>query len=196
MSKSKELVFATHNANKVREIQTAVGDKLNLLTLEDIGCLNDIEETGLTIEANATIKSKFVYQTYGFNCFADDTGLEVEALNQSPGVYSARYAGSQKNDSQNIDLLLSNLKGVYNRKARFRTVISLIMDGSEYFFEGVLKGNITTERIGTKGFGYDAIFMPLGLNQTLAQLDITTKSNISHRGIAITQLIAFLSAKT
>jgi XTP/dITP diphosphohydrolase len=192
----KELVFATHNTNKVREIQTAVGDKLNLLTLEDIGCLNDIEETGLTIEANASIKSKFVYNIYGFNCFADDTGLEVEALNQSPGVYSARYAGIPKNDSQNIDLLLSNLKGVYNRKAQFRTVISLIMDGSEYFFEGVLKGNITTERIGTKGFGYDSIFTPLGLNQTLAQLDITTKSNISHRGIAIRQLIAFLSAKT
>jgi XTP/dITP diphosphohydrolase len=196
MNMFKELVFATHNTNKVREIQTAVGDKLNLLTLEDIGCLNDIEETGLTIEANASIKSKFVYNIYGFNCFADDTGLEVEALNQSPGVYSARYAGIPKNDSQNIDLLLSNLKGVYNRKAQFRTVISLIMDGSEYFFEGVLKGNITTERIGTKGFGYDSIFTPLGLNQTLAQLDITTKSNISHRGIAIRQLIAFLSAKT
>jgi XTP/dITP diphosphohydrolase len=188
----KQFVFATHNANKASEIQKIVGEQHLIKTLTDIGCNEEIPETGDTLEANASIKSAYVNTQYHLNCFADDTGLEVEALNGEPGVYSARYAGDQKKDAANIELLLQNLKNVENRTAQFRTVISLIMDGKEYLFEGILKGTITYECIGNNGFGYDPIFKPLNSDITLAQMSMEEKNKISHRAKAVSKLIAFL----
>jgi XTP/dITP diphosphohydrolase len=190
--KQTVLVFATHNAHKAKEIQQIVGDHFIIRTLSDIGCTEDIPETGSTLAENASIKSRYVYDTYRLNCFADDTGLEVEVLNGAPGVYSARYAGEAKNDQANMDLLLQNIKGADNRKARFRTMISLIIDANEMLFEGELKGEIITEKTGTNGFGYDPIFKPEGLENTLAQMDLAAKNTISHRARAFAKLTAFL----
>jgi XTP/dITP diphosphohydrolase len=186
------LVFATNNQHKAAEIQLLVGDAYEIKTLADIGCLEDIAETGSTLEENASIKSRYVYARYGLNCFADDTGLEVQALNGAPGVFSARYAGPQKNDEDNIRALLTNLKEHTHRYARFRTVISCILDGNETLFEGVLEGEITTTRSGANGFGYDPVFKPEGVERTLAEMSTAEKNEISHRAKATTKLIQFL----
>ncbi len=169
------LVFATHNLNKAAEIQQLLGASFELKTLNDIGCLEEIPETGLTLQENASIKSRYVFEKYGLDCFADDTGLEVAALDNKPGVFSARYAGLHKSDQDNMDLLLLNLQQQVNRSAHFRTVISLIQGGAECFFEGKLSGTICTEKSGTKGFGYDPIFKPVGFDITLAQMELEKK---------------------
>ncbi|MES2561014.1 MAG: RdgB/HAM1 family non-canonical purine NTP pyrophosphatase [Bacteroidota bacterium] len=188
----KILVFATNNKYKATEIQQLVGDGFEIKTLEDIACREDIVESGLSLTENATIKSKYVFNTYGLDCFADDTGLEVEALNGAPGVYSARYAGSQKSDGDNIGLLLANMEQQSNRKARFRTVISCMLNGEENLFEGILEGEIIREPIGTNGFGYDPVFKPLHSHKTLAELNTAEKNEISHRAKATRKLIQFL----
>ncbi|AMS27352.1 deoxyribonucleotide triphosphate pyrophosphatase [Bacteroidetes bacterium UKL13-3] len=188
----KVLVFATHNKNKVFEVQQLLGDGFEIRTLSDIACHDEIEETGLTLSENASIKSSFVFNKYGLSCFADDTGLEVSALNGAPGVFSARYAGVQKSDNDNINLLLHNLKGNSNREARFKTVISCILDGKETFFEGILEGQIVSEKVGENGFGYDPIFKPNNYNITLAQMTIDEKNKISHRAKATLKFIEFL----
>jgi XTP/dITP diphosphohydrolase len=186
------LVFATHNAHKAQEIQQLVGSSYLIKTLTDIGCSDDIAETGSTLAENAQIKSRFVYEKFGLDCFADDTGLEVDILGGSPGVYSARYAGPQRSDADNINLLLQNLEGKTNRTAQFRTVISLIQGGKETVFEGILRGAINTTPQGDNGFGYDPVFEPEGSKLTLAQISMEEKNNISHRARAMQQLITFL----
>jgi XTP/dITP diphosphohydrolase len=187
-----ELVFATHNANKAKEIQHLVGDRFMIRTLTDIGCTEDIPETGSTLEENASIKSRYVYDTYGLNCFADDTGLEVKALDGAPGVYSARYAGDARNDNANMDLLLQRLQHNAQRDARFRTVISLRINGTETLFEGELTGRIRESKAGSNGFGYDPVFEPHGDDRSLAQMELAEKNSISHRAKAFARLIAFL----
>lgn len=191
----KILVFATNNKNKAAEIQQLVGDVYEIKTLADIGCHDDIAETGLTLEENATIKSSYVFNKYGLNCFADDTGLEVEALNGAPGVYSARYAGEQKSDDDNIDLLLSNMAQYSNKNARFRTVVSCMLNGVETIFDGVLEGAIVNQRKGNNGFGYDPVFKPVDSNRTLAEMTTDEKNEISHRARATRKLIQFLKEK-
>lgn len=188
-----KLVFATNNAHKLEEISSILGDKIELLSLKDIGCHEDIPETADTLEGNALLKSSFIYRNYGLNSFGDDTGLEVEALGGAPGVYSARYAGGEGHDSQaNMRKLLRELEGVENRKARFRTVISLILDGKEYLFEGIINGEIIKEKRGGSGFGYDPIFKPEGYEQTFAELGAEVKNEISHRALAVKKLAQFL----
>ena len=187
-----KLVFASINHNKILEIRHQLPTEIELLSLEDIGCLEDIPETADTIEGNAILKANYVTQKYGYNCFADDTGLEVEALNGAPGVYSARYAGEQKNSSDNIDKLLAELEGKSKRNARFKTVIALNLDGEQHLFTGIVNGEITTERAGDNGFGYDPVFKPEGLSYTFAQISIDEKQALSHRGRAVGQLIEFL----
>lgn len=188
-----KLVFATNNAHKLEEISSILGDKIELLSLKDIGCHEDIPETADTLEGNALLKSSFIYRNYGLNSFGDDTGLEVEALGGAPGVYSARYAGGEGHDSQaNMRKLLRELEGVENRKARFRTVISLILDGKEYLFEGIINGEIIKEKRGGSGFGYDPIFKPEGYEQTFAELGAGVKNEISHRALAVKKLAQFL----
>jgi XTP/dITP diphosphohydrolase len=187
-----KLVFATNNQHKLTEVRSILGNKFEILSLADIGCNDDIPETAETLEGNASIKAWYVARNYGMNCFADDTGLEVEALDMRPGVYSARYAGSQKSSSDNMNKLLFELDKINNRKARFRTVISLIIDNEEKLFEGIVDGNIISEKIGDEGFGYDPLFKPLGYEQTFAQMDIDEKNKISHRGRAVEKLIAYL----
>ncbi|QEE50901.1 non-canonical purine NTP diphosphatase [Flavobacterium alkalisoli] len=187
-----KLVFASNNKNKIQEIRHQLPIDIELLSLEDIGCFEDIPETADTIEGNAVIKANYVTETYGYNCFADDTGLEVEALNGEPGVYSARYAGEQKDANDNMDKLLSNLEGKENRKALFKTVIALNLDGQQHLFTGIVNGEITTEKAGDKGFGYDPVFKPVGLNLTFAQISMNEKAKLSHRGRAVQQLIDFL----
>jgi XTP/dITP diphosphohydrolase len=189
-----ELVFATNNVHKLEEIKAAVGNAIRIRSLEEIGFTDDIPETGQTLEANTSQKSHYIFQKYGINCFADDTGLEVEALDGRPGVFSARYAGPEQDHNKNIDKLLRELNDHKNRKARFRTVISLVLDGKEYLFEGIANGSILTERHGSKGFGYDPIFQPVGYKQSFAEMDLEEKNKISHRGRAIQKLIAFLQA--
>ncbi|MBK1438967.1 non-canonical purine NTP diphosphatase [Parapedobacter sp. ISTM3] len=188
-----ELVFATNNAHKLEEVQAMVGNDIRLLTLADIGCTDDIPETGGTFEANASQKSSYLYTKYGYDCFADDSGLEVEALNNEPGVYSARYSGTRDME-KNIDLLLSRLGNHPNRKARFRTVISLLLDGKTYFFEGVVEGEIGYKRQGSGGFGYDPLFTPDGYDKTFAEMAAAEKNAISHRAIAVAKLAEFLKA--
>lgn len=188
-----KLVFATNNAHKLEEVSAMLGDTFELLSLNDINCHADIPETADTLEGNARLKASFVYQNYGFNCFADDTGLEVEALGGAPGVYSARYAGGEGHDSEaNMRKLLAELEGKDNRKARFRTAISLILDGKEYLFEGIVNGEITTEKRGDSGFGYDPVFRPDGYEQTFAELGHEIKNQISHRARAVQKLCEFL----
>jgi XTP/dITP diphosphohydrolase len=187
-----ELVFATNNLNKLEEIQSMLGNKFHLLSLTDIGCNVEIPETTPTIEGNASQKAHYIFDEYQLNCFADDTGLEIEALNNEPGVYSARYAGDERNFEANIRLVLSKLNGVVNRKARFRTVISLITDGEEHFFEGIVNGLLLDYKRGEAGFGYDPIFVPDGYSLTFAEMTMEMKNTISHRGIAFRRLIEHL----
>jgi XTP/dITP diphosphohydrolase len=190
-----ELVFATNNQHKLEEIKKAVGTKFKILSLEEIGCNEDIAETAETLEGNASIKSHYIFDNFGKNCFGDDTGLEIEALNGRPGVYSARYGGPGHDHEKNMDRVLSELKGIDNRKARFRTVISLILDGKEYQFEGIVNGEILIERQGNKGFGYDPIFLPNGYQVSFAEMDLDAKNKISHRGKAVSKLLQHLKKK-
>jgi XTP/dITP diphosphohydrolase len=187
-----QIVFASNNKNKIKEIQLLVSDTIQILSLEEIGCTEDIPETADTIEGNAILKANYVTEKFGFNCFADDSGLEVDALNGEPGVFSARYAGEPKNDENNIDKLLANLKEIKNKKANFKTVICLNLNGKQQLFTGIINGQIIEERVGTNGFGYDPIFVADGYQKTFAELTLEEKSNISHRGIAVKQLITFL----
>ena len=186
-----KLVFATNNAHKLEEVQAVVGNNFPIVTLADIGCTDDIPETGDTFEANASQKSTYLYTKYGYDCFADDSGLEVEALNNEPGVYSARYSGTRDME-QNIDLLLQRLGDHTNRRARFRTVISLRIGEQEYFFEGAVAGEIGFDRQGDGGFGYDPLFTPSGYQKTFAQMAAAEKNAISHRAIAVAKLADFL----
>ena len=188
-----ELVFATNNPHKLEELRRIAGAALSVRSLEDIGCSDDIPETAPTLEGNALQKARFIYQKYGCNCFADDTGLEVEALGGAPGVYSARYAGEGHDVQANMALLLKNLQGHSDRKARFRTVIALIIDGEEYTFDGVVEGEILPQPRGLQGFGYDPVFLPTGWTKTFAEASPEEKNAISHRGRATQKLIEFLN---
>jgi XTP/dITP diphosphohydrolase len=190
-----QLVFASNNKNKIKEIQLLVPQSIQVLSLEDIGCFEEIPETANTIEGNAIQKANYVTDKYGYNCFADDTGLEVEALNGEPGVYSARYAGDQKDATDNMDKLLNNLKDKSKRTAQFKTVIALNLNGNQILFTGIIKGKIIEDKVGTNGFGYDPIFVADGYTKTFAELSIEEKSTISHRGFAVKQLVDFLAAK-
>ncbi|MDN3677193.1 non-canonical purine NTP diphosphatase [Flavobacterium paronense] len=187
-----QLVFASNNQNKIKEIQLLLPDSIQVLSLSAIGCLEEIPETADTIEGNAILKANYVTEKYGYNCFADDTGLEVETLNGEPGVYSARYAGEKKDANDNMDKLLLNLQEESNRSAQFKTVIALNLNGSQTLFTGIIKGKIIKEKIGTNGFGYDPIFVADGYTKTFAELTIEEKSKISHRGLAVKQLVDFL----
>ena len=180
----KTIVFATNNSHKLEEVRAIVSGMINIVSLSDIGCHDDIPETADTLEGNALLKAKYVKERFGYDCFADDTGLEVEALNGEPGVRSARYAGETQDSNANMDKLLQELNDKQNRKARFRTVIALIMNGKEEYFEGIISGQIIEERRGNTGFGYDPIFVPDGHNETFAELGADIKNKISHRGIA------------
>lgn len=187
-----QLVFATNNRHKLEEVENKLQKKIKLLTLNDIGCYDDIEETGTSFKQNASIKSRYIYQKYNLNCFGDDSGLEIDALNGDPGVYSARYAGEHGNHAANIKKVLDNLQDETKRKARFRTVISLIWNGEEHFFDGTVEGTIRTAPSGTDGFGYDPIFEPDGYDVTFAEMSMDEKNKISHRAKAMEQLIDFL----
>lgn len=178
----REIVFATNNAHKLQEIRQILGDSYNVLGLHDIGCEDDIPETADTLEGNAAIKAHWVKEKYGYDCFADDTGLEVDALRGAPGVYSARYAGPEHDSAANVALLLKNLEGSDNRKARFRTVIALVRGDETLFVDGVVEGKITSTLHGDNGFGYDPVFMPDGYDVTFAEMDSSAKNAISHRG--------------
>lgn len=189
----RKLVFATNNAHKLEEIAAILGHRVELLSLKDIHCQADIPETADTLEGNALLKAQYIHQHYGVDCFADDTGLEVEALGGAPGVYSARYAGGNGHDSEaNMQRLLRELEGEANRKARFRTAIALILDGRVHTFEGIVEGHILTEKRGAAGFGYDPLFVPQGYTQSFAELGEEVKNQISHRARAVQQLVAFL----
>lgn len=187
----KELVFATNNKHKTEEVGKLLLNEYKVLNLSDIGCTVDIPETGDTFEENAFLKSSYVVKNYQLDCFADDSGLEIEALNNEPGIYSARYSG-QKDDQVNLKLVLQKMDGLSNRKARFKTVISLIQGEKNYFFEGVINGHILENPVGDQGFGYDPIFVPEGYEQSFAQMNMEQKNQISHRAIAMRKLIAFL----
>ena len=191
----QQLVFATNNKHKLEEVAAKLNGKIKLLSLDDIDCHEDIAETGQTFAENASIKSRYVYDKYQLSCFGDDSGLEIDALNNEPGIYSARYAGVHGNHQANIDKVLTKLTGVDNRKARFRTVISLIWDGEEHFFEGTVEGAIRHELSGTDGFGYDPIFEPDGYEITFAEMSMDEKNRISHRGRAMDKLITFLNSR-
>lgn len=191
-----KLVFASNNKNKIQEIQALVPKTIQIVSLEDIGCTEDIPETANTIKENAILKANYVTEKYGYDCFADDTGLEVDALNGAPGVYSARYAGEQKDANDNMDKLLSELKDKPNRKANFKTVIALNLNGKQNLFTGIINGKIIEEKIGTNGFGYDPIFVADGYEKTFAELTMEEKSTISHRGIAVKELILFLQKQS
>lgn len=188
-----QLVFATNNRHKLEEVAAKINGGIQLLTLDDIGCKEDIEETGSTFKENASIKSRYIYDRYQLNCFGDDSGLEVDALNGEPGVYSARYAGEHGNHPANIKRILEKLGSETNRKARFVSVISLMWKGEEYFFEGTVEGTIRYESTGSGGFGYDPIFQPNGYNITFAEMSLAEKNTFSHRGKAVEKLIRFLN---
>lgn len=190
-----KIVFATNNKHKVKEIKDLLPSGIELMTLNEIGCDEEIEETASTLEGNAKIKSDHVKDGYGYDCFADDTGLEVEALQGEPGVYSARYAGENATFEDNVNKLLDALEGQSNRKARFRTVISLVVDGTQEFFEGICEGEIECRPKGAHGFGYDPVFRPKGYDLTFAEMDLSTKGRISHRGKAVQKLVEFLKSK-
>lgn len=191
----KKLVVATNNAHKLEEIAAILGNEMELLSLKDIQCFDDIPETADTLEGNARQKAEYIYRKYGMDCFADDTGLEVESLNGAPGVFSARYAGDGHDSEANMQKLLQELKGKDNRKAQFRTAICLMMEGKEYLFEGIVKGEIIEEKRGGAGFGYDPIFMPEGYELTFAELGNDIKNTISHRARAVEALCNFLKQK-
>lgn len=187
-----KLVFATNNKNKILEVQQMLPSTIEIISLESIGCFEEIPETADTIEENAIMKADYVTRNYGYNCFADDTGLEVETLNGEPGVFSARYAGEQRNADDNMNKVLKALEDKANRNAQFKTVIALNLNGKQHLFTGIAKGEITLEKTGNQGFGYDPIFKPEGCEVTFAQLSLEKKGVISHRGKATEQLIAFL----
>lgn len=187
-----EIVFATHNKHKAEEARAILGSQWELKDLREIGCLTDIPETADTLKGNALQKAQFVVDHYQVNCFADDTGLEIEALNGRPGVYSARYAGEGCSFADNMNKVLQEMEGVSNRKACFKTVIALVLDGQVHYFEGRVDGQITTEQHGNEGFGYDPIFLPDGYTQTFAEMPADEKNKISHRGRAMQKLIDFL----
>lgn len=187
-----KLVFATHNENKFNEVKELLPEYIELLSLTDLDCHEDIPETAETLEGNAKIKADYVTKNYGLPCFADDTGLLVDALNGAPGVYSARYAGEQKNASDNMTKLLSDLKGIENRSARFQTSIALNLNKESIFFQGIVEGKITAYETGEQGFGYDPIFQPKGYQKTFGELPLKIKNQISHRSRAIQKLVAYL----
>ena len=191
----KKLVFATNNEHKTQEIRQALEGQYEVLNLQDIGCTEDIPETADTFEGNAALKSRYVVAHFELDCFADDSGLEVEALNNEPGVYSARYSGS-RDSLENINLVLEKLKNQSNRKARFKTVISLVQDGVNHFFEGTVEGTIRTELSGSAGFGYDPVFQPEGYAITFAEMSMAEKNQISHRAIALKKMIDFLNTSS
>ena len=190
----KKLVFATNNKHKLVEVQELLKGSFKLLSLNDINCFDEIEENAKTLEGNASIKSSYIFNKYTMDCFGDDTGLEVEALDGRPGVYSARYAGGSHDFEANLQKVLKELEGISNRKARFRTVISLILDGKEYLFEGIVNGEIIDHKRGTKGFGYDPIFVPEGYDQSFAEMSLEEKNKISHRARAVQKLVHFLNS--
>ncbi len=189
-------VFATRNKNKVEEIQLLIPAHIRVLSLHDVHCMEDIPETHPTIEGNASIKSFYVYEKYHHNCFADDTGLEIDALDGRPGVLSARYAGEISNAENNIAKVLNEMKGIENRKARFKTIVSLVIDGNETQFEGIVNGTILTEKRGTMGFGYDPIFVPQGNELSFAEMQLAEKNKISHRAMAVNKLVEHLLKMT
>ena len=191
--KVKKIVFATGNPNKLKEIKSAI-NSFEIVGLKDLGITDDIPETGDTLKKNALQKAKYVYDKTGLDCFSDDTGLEIEAINNRPGVYSAMYAGPDCNAENNMRKVLEELGETPNRNARFKTVIALILEGKEYFFEGVVKGEILKEKTGKDGFGYDPIFRPLGYKESFAEMSIAQKNEISHRGLAVKKLVEFFSA--
>jgi len=187
-----KLVFATNNLNKLKEVQEILSDSIEVLSLKDIGCFEDVEETEATLEGNARLKADHITNNYGYNCFADDTGLEVDALNGKPGVFSARYGGEHGNSEKNMQKLLKELHGKANRKAQFRTAVALNLENKQYLFEGICEGEILTEKTGTGGFGYDPIFKPTESSTSFAEMNSEEKNKISHRGIAIQKLVDFL----
>lgn len=191
-----EICFASNNQNKMKEIRLALGSALSVLSLHDIGCNEELPETRDSLEGNALQKAEYVWEHYRKPCFADDTGLEVDALGGAPGVYSARYAGPARSSDSNMALLLQNLQGVHNRRARFRTVIALVgVDPKPVLFEGAIEGNIISERRGSGGFGYDPVFVPLGHTKTFAEMTLAEKNTMSHRAIAVQRLSAYLKGK-
>lgn len=187
-----KLIFATHNKNKAKEVKSLMPESIELLSLDDINFLTEIEENASTLEGNALLKAKTIFEKTGINCFADDSGLLVDALHGAPGVYSARYAGEHKNDEDNMQKLLHELQNKSDRNAHFKTVMALIIDGKEYLFDGKIEGKIISEKRGNNGFGYDPIFIPDGYNETFAQLDSETKNKISHRAKALQKMLEFL----
>ena len=189
-----KLVLATNNLHKLKEVQEMLSNSIEVLSLKDIGCFEDIEETESTLEGNAKLKADYITKKYGFDCFADDTGLEVEALNGDPGVYSARYAGEHGNAEKNMEKLLIELKNKSNRKAKFKTIIALNLTNKQYLFEGICEGEILNEKTGVKGFGYDPIFKPSSASCSFAEMNSEEKNIISHRGIAIQKLVKFLNS--
>lgn len=188
-----KLVFATNNQNKLKEVQEMLPTSIELLSLKDINCFDEIDETETTLEGNAKLKADYITKKFGYNCFADDTGLEVESLDGKPGVYSARFAGEPANAKNNMQKLLSELENKTNRKAQFRTAICLNLDGKQFLFEGICTGEILTKKQGNKGFGYDPIFKPKGFSDSFAQMNSEEKNEISHRGLAIQKLVTFLT---
>lgn len=188
-----EIVFATNNNNKLKEVQSLLPTTIKLLSLSDISCFEEIEENKKTLEGNAKLKADFITKNYGYDCFADDTGLEVTSLDGAPGVYSARYAGEDGNSEKNMEKLLVNLKENLDRTAQFKTIVALNLDGKQYLFKGICKGEIVKEKSGIKGFGYDPIFKPTNFDKTFAEMTMEEKGTISHRGIAIRKLVAYLS---
>lgn len=188
-----DLVFATNNQHKLQELQAILGDEFRLLSLKDIGCNEDIPEEQPTLEGNASQKSHYIFNKFGYNCFADDTGLEIDALNGEPGVYSARYAGEEKSAEANMEKVLRKMAKINSRKARFRTVISLIINGKEDLFEGIVNGEILFSKKGGSGFGYDPIFQPDGFEKSFAEMEMDEKNKISHRGRAVQKLVDFLA---
>jgi len=189
-----KLVFATNNLHKLKEVQEMLSNSIEVLSLKDIGCFEDIEETESTLEGNAKLKADYITKKYGFDCFADDTGLEVEALNGDPGIYSARYAGEHGNAEKNMEKLLIELKNKSNRKAKFKTIIALNLTNRQYLFEGICEGEILNKKTGVKGFGYDPIFKPSNALYSFAEMNSEEKNIISHRGIAIQKLVKFLNS--
>ena len=188
-----KLVFATNNLNKLKEVQEMLPNSIELLSLKDINCFDEIDETETTLEGNAKLKADYITNKFGYNCFADDTGLEVESLDGKPGVYSARFAGEPANSEKNMQKLLMELENTTDRKAQFRTAVALNLDDKNFLFEGICKGEILTKKQGAKGFGYDPIFKPEGYKESFAEMSSSDKNMISHRGIAIQKLVAFLN---
>ncbi len=190
-----KLCIASNNRHKIEEISQAVGNQFQIVSLQEIGCLEELPETHETIEENALEKAEYVWNHYQVNCFADDSGLEIEALNGEPGVHTAYYGGPERDANKNMDLVLSKMQNVHNRKARFRTCIALIMNGKKHLFEGYVDGTILTEKRGNGGFGYDPLFVPNGYDKTFAELTIEEKGSMSHRAMAVQKLLNFLHSK-